>query len=160
MVLLNEQDQNNLVTICDMMNLDLATATLQYLESNRNMDQWAQRYVVFCTVCWIHSSSSFLWWVVTGESMPLLKGCVVNTIQCSFHTTYLKTMKRLSWILLSWGEGWDIAHTNGKTMFGWLKCASHTWLCDIHKYYYYFNHCLLQGYYSCKHRSTYYNPSK
>lgn len=51
MVLLNEQDQSNLVTICDMMNLDLATATLQYLESNRNMEQWAQRYVVFCTVC-------------------------------------------------------------------------------------------------------------
>lgn len=50
MVLLSKQDQDNLVTICDMMNLDLATATLQYLESNRNMDEWVQRYVAFCSV--------------------------------------------------------------------------------------------------------------
>ena len=89
-----------------------------------------------CSVlhCLLNTFLGFFLWpmLLVSQSMPLLKGCVVNTIQCSFHTTYLKTMKRLSWILLSWGEGWDIAHTNGKTMFGWPKCASHTWLCDIH----------------------------
>lgn len=51
MVLLNSRDMDNLMTICDMMNLDLITATTQYLESNQNMDEWAQRFVIFFAVC-------------------------------------------------------------------------------------------------------------
>lgn len=51
LVLFNARDLDNLMTICDMMNLDLVTATTQYLESNQNMDEWAQRFVIFFAVC-------------------------------------------------------------------------------------------------------------
>lgn len=44
-VLLTDQDHSNLLTICDMMNVDHETATLQYLECNKDMENYVQRYL-------------------------------------------------------------------------------------------------------------------
>lgn len=44
-ILLTEQDRENLLTICDMMNIDIEPATSQYLECDRDMNTYVQRYL-------------------------------------------------------------------------------------------------------------------
>lgn len=90
---------------------------------------------------------SFLWWAVTGELVSLLKGCVINPAQCSFYSTSLQTMARLSWNALSRWFGIEHMQIIKRCLDD--RIVQHTRLWDIHSII--FHHCLLQGYNSYKY---------